>query len=202
MSYQHVLKDIPDHVRLIVVTKEQPIDAIALVYDLGCRDFGENRVQDALPKIEEMPDDIRWHFIGSLQKNKVKKVVGRFALIHSVDSVELAQEIAKQGIATDILLQVNTSGETSKQGFTVDEFGQAFKVIRGLPNINVKGLMTIAPLTEDVNVIRKCFRRLRQLRDEFGLQELSMGMSGDYRIAIEEGATMVRIGSAVFQNNS
>lgn len=198
MSYQDVIPHIPKNVKLVAVTKNVPVEDISLVYELGCRDFGENRVQDALPKIEELPPDIRWHFIGTLQKNKVKKVVGNFALIHSVDSVELAQEISKQGIDTSILLQVNTSGEESKQGFTEDEFRRDLAMIQKMPYIQVKGLMTMAPLTEDVDQIRMCFRRLRELRDELGLKELSMGMSHDYKIAIEEGATIVRIGSAIF----
>lgn len=198
MSYQDVILHIPKNVKLVVVTKNVPVEDISLVYELGCRDFGENRVQDALPKIEELPPDIRWHFIGTLQKNKVKKVVGNFALIHSVDSVELAQEISKQGIDTSILLQVNTSGEESKQGFTEDEFRRNLAMIQKMPYIQVKGLMTMAPLTEDVDQIRMCFRRLRELRDELGLKELSMGMSHDYKIAIDEGATIVRIGSAIF----
>ncbi len=198
MSYQDVILHIPKNVKLVAVTKNVPVEDISLVYELGCRDFGENRVQDALPKIEELPPDIRWHFIGTLQKNKVKKVVGNFALIHSVDSVELAQEISKQGIDTSILLQVNTSGEESKQGFTEDEFRRDLAMIQKMPYIQVKGLMTMAPLTEDVDQIRMCFRRLRELRDELGLKELSMGMSHDYKIAIDEGATIVRIGSAIF----
>jgi pyridoxal phosphate enzyme (YggS family) len=198
LSYQDVIPHIPKNVKLVAVTKNVPVEDISLVYELGCRDFGENRVQDALPKIEELPPDIRWHFIGTLQKNKVKKVVGNFALIHSVDSVELAQEISKQGIDTSILLQVNTSGEESKQGFTEDEFRRDLAMIQKMPYIQVKGLMTMAPLTEDVDQIRMCFRRLRELRDELGLKELSMGMSHDYKIAIEEGATIVRIGSAIF----
>lgn len=198
MSYQDVIPHIPKNVKLVAVTKNVPVEDISLVYELGCRDFGENRVQDALPKIEELPPDIRWHFIGTLQKNKVKKVVGNFALIHSVDSVELAQEISKQGIDTAILLQVNTSGEASKKGFTADEFRRDLAMIQKMPYIQVKGLMTMAPLTEDVDQIRMCFRRLRELRDESGLKELSMGMSHDYKIAIEEGATIVRVGSAIF----
>lgn len=200
MSYQEVRKIIPAAVKLIVVTKNIPVESIQSVYELGCRDFGENRVQEALPKIEEMADDIRWHFIGTLQKNKVKKVVGRFDLIHSVDSFELAQEISKQGIDTKILLQVNTSGEESKQGFSPGEIEKKLPLIQKLPFVQVQGLMTMAPLTENVAEIRSCFRSLRELRDRHGLQELSMGMSHDYMMAIEEGATMVRIGSAIFES--
>lgn len=198
MNYLEIVKQIPANVSLIVVSKTASVEAIRQVYDLGCLDFGENRVQDALAKRDVLPKDIRWHFIGTLQKNKVKKVVGHFALIHSVDSVELAEEISKHKVPTDILLQVNTSGEASKQGFTPDDLVKNLSSIQQLPYITVKGLMTMAPLTEDKEVIRKCFRDLRILRDRFGLQELSMGMSHDYQIAIEEGATMVRIGTAIF----
>lgn len=200
MSYQEVRKIIPAAVKLIVVTKNIPVKSIQSVYDLGCRDFGENRVQEALPKIEEMEKDIHWHFIGTLQKNKVKKVIRRFDLIHSVDSFELAQEISKLGIDTKILLQVNTSGEESKQGFSPGEIEKKLPLIQKLPFVQVQGLMTMAPLTENIAEIRACFRSLRELRDRHGLQELSMGMSHDYMMAIEEGATMVRIGSAIFES--
>lgn len=203
----------PSEITLIAVSKNQPIDPIQAIYDEGCRDFGENRIQEALTKIPLLPD-CRWHFIGSLQTNKVNKAVSRFALIHSVDSFELALKISlisgQMGHRQSILLQLNISGEHTKQGFSEEECHRCLKLILDLPNLSIEGLMTMAPLTEDKELIRHCFRRLRELRDEFqviakehgkvhaSFQHLSMGMSEDYAIAIEEGATLLRIGRAIF----
>lgn len=183
---------------LVAVSKNQPPEKILEVYNAGCRDFGENRVQEALLKMEEMPKDIRWHLIGTLQKNKVKKIAGKFELIHSVDSIELAKEIEKYCPGQHVLLQVNTSGEESKQGFSVEELMAAWQLLSGL-TIKIDGLMTMAPLTEDLRVIEDCFGELQRLGRELGLPQLSMGMSHDYKIAIAKGATMVRIGSALFK---
>jgi len=188
---------------LVAVTKGRSIDEIMRLYEKGIRDFGENRVQEALVKIEALPKDIRWHFIGKLQKNKVSKVIGKFHLIHSVDTCELAYSIsrgAKEQI-TSILLQVNTSGEESKSGLSAEEWEAEIPALKKLPNLAIKGLMTMAPLTDDVSVIRHCFAALRKLRDKWGLKELSMGMSQDYKIALEEGATMVRIGRKLYEGN-
>jgi len=201
----------PASITLVTVTKTHPLEDILPVYDAGCRDFGESRLQEALEKIPQAPQDIRWHFIGTLQSNKVRKAISRFALIHSVDSVELAAKISQisveMGMTTPILLQANTSGEASKHGLPPDQWKQAFESLLALPGIDIQGLMVMAPLTEDESVIRRCFSELRYLRDELAsypgisssFRHLSMGMSYDYPIAIEEGATLLRIGSAIFE---
>ncbi len=185
---------------LIAVSKGRSCDEILEAYAAGQRDFGENRVQEALAKMEELPRDIRWHFIGKLQKNKVNKVIGRFALIHSVDSYELAKRISEASRnATPILLEANTSGEATKSGLSPTKWEELFPQVLELKGIEVKGLMTMAPLTDNRNAIRSCFAELRRLRDRLGnIPFLSMGMSNDYLIAIEEGATHVRIGTALF----
>lgn len=189
-------------VTVVAVSKQRSLEDILQVYRAGCRDFGENRVPEALEKIEKAPQDIRWHFIGMLQRKKVPKVIGKFALIHSVDSPELAKKIslcsADRGAETSLLLQVNTSGEKTKHGFSPQELQKMFPQLLELPNIAIKGLMTMAPLTDDKEQIQSCFSQLRLLRDEFQLHHLSMGMSHDYPIAITEGATLVRIGTAIF----
>lgn len=200
----------PEEVSLVAVSKGHPIEHILPAYDEGARIFGENRIQEAMTKMDAGPSDIAWHLIGTLQKNKVKKAVGKFALIHSVDSLELAEKISQvsdeQGETTAILLQANTSGETSKQGLNREEWKRAFDKVLELPALAVQGLMTMAPYTEDRLVIHRCFADLRKLRDELQLaagkncrlKHLSMGMSHDYPIAIAEGATLVRVGTAIF----
>lgn len=200
----------PDDITLIAVTKSFPLEHVLPAYDAGCREFGENKVQEALKKIEEAPDDVNWHLIGTLQKNKVNKVIGKFSLIHSVDSLELAEKLdassREAGVETKILLQVNTSGEETKHGLTVRQWRNRFERILSLTNVSVEGLMTIAPFTRDLEVVRGCFRKLRDFRDELqetaanraNVHHLSMGMTNDYPIAIEEGATILRIGSAIF----
>lgn len=197
-------------VSLVSVTKKHSLKHVLPAYEAGSRIFGENRVQEALEKISEAPDDIDWHLIGTLQKNKVRKVVGHFALIHSVDTPELAEKISEvsveKGIKTAILLQVNTSGEVAKHGMTAEQWMNSFKSLLMLEGIEIQGLMTMAPFVEDQKVIRNCFADLRHLRDQLqkmagdqcALKHLSMGMSHDYAIAIEEGATLVRIGTAIF----
>lgn len=197
-----------ESITLVAVTKHRNVGEITPLYQLGCRDFGESRVQEALPKIERMPSDVRWHFIGPLQKNKVIKVIGNFHLIHSVDSPELAEKIAsistQQQITTPVLLQVNTSGEETKQGLSPDDWRSCVEPFFNKPGLVIQGLMTMAPLTEDVSLIRATFANLRFLRDEWirkydvPLPHLSMGMSHDFEIAIEEGATLIRIGTALF----
>jgi PLP dependent protein len=173
-------------------------------YQVGCRDFAESRVNDALKKMETLPADIRWHFIGKLQKNKVSKAIGRFCLIHSVDSRELAEKISvaslNQNLVTKILLQVNTSKEESKSGLSSEEWKQHLDYLFTLQGVEIQGLMTIAPLTMNEWRIRQTFSYLRLLRDEIGrdLPILSMGMSHDFHIAIQEGSTLVRIGSKIF----
>lgn len=200
----------PEEIRLVVVTKNHPLEEALIAYDAGCRDFGENRVQEALDKFENAPADIRWHLIGTLQKKKVSKVIGKFALIHSIDSFELAEKISQAslnaGTTTNILLQVNVSGELSKHGLSIEDWRLYVDKLFALPSLRIEGLMTMAPLTDDKELIRYTFSRLRHFRDEvqriFGiaLPHLSMGMSHDYEIAIEEGATLLRIGTAIFEN--
>lgn len=183
--------------KLVVVSKGHPWSACIPFYEAGCRDFGESRLQEALPKIQEAPRDIRWHFIGVLQKNKVAKVVQNFALIHSVDSYELAEKISKESIGrkAHILLQVNIE---HRHGFTPSALRESFAALKALPNLAIDGLMTMAPLTDDTASIRRTFRTVRELGLELGLKELSMGMSHDWPLALEEGATILRIGSLFF----
>jgi len=200
-----------EEITLIAVSKGCPVNAVRSVYQQGCRTFGESRIQAALEKIPELPKDCSWHLIGSLQTNKVGKAISTFQLIHSVDSLQLAQKISQvsqdKGITTSILLQVNTSGEGTKHGLSSQQWERTLDEINLLSNIKIEGLMTIARLTEDREVIRTCFRQLYQLREAWRpqmkeprlFQQLSMGMSHDYLIAIEEGATLLRIGAAIFQ---
>lgn len=192
----------PEEIRVIAVSKNQPVEAMQEVYAAGCRDVGENRVQEALAKIPAFPTDLRWHLIGTLQANKVRKVIGRFACIHSVDDVALAERLSvcsgEAGVVTSLLLQVNTSGEPTKQGLSVEDWRVQIDAVLRLPHLSIEGLMTMAPYQAEEGVIRTCFSRLRAFKEELGLVHLSMGMSGDYPIAIQEGATLLRIGSAIF----
>lgn len=187
---------------LVAISKGRSVEDIRAVYDLGLRDFGENRVDEALNKMEQLPSDIRWHFIGKLQKNKVNKVIGRFTLIHSVDSVELAEKISASscegGLKSALLLETNTSGEPTKSGLSPDEWRKRYRDLLDLKGIGIEGLMTMAPLTEDEGVIRHCFSELRLLGEELHLQTLSMGMTNDFPLAVQEGATLLRIGTALF----
>lgn len=211
-NYAKVLENISkitkEEIILVAVTKGRPIEDVLSLYHLGCRNFGENRLPDAFSKIENTPKDINWHFIGSLQKNKVKKAIGHFALIHGVDSYELASKISECSLELDtispILLQVNTSGEATKHGFSEELLLENFDKLKSLPGLKIEGLMTMAPLSEDEKIIRKCFSGLRELQEKLNnksniLKTLSMGMSHDYEIALQEGSTMLRIGSALFQ---
>jgi len=195
----------PSKVRLLAATKNRSSEEVAAVVRAGVDLVGENRVQEFLSKVDEV-DGARWHFIGHLQKNKVKYVVGRVSLIHSVDSAGLARELDKRsggpGGAVDVLLQVNVSGEESKQGFRPDELDEALRSIRGLEGVNVRGLSTMAP-HEDPEKVRSVFRALRELAGKLDLEspELSMGMTNDYEVAVEEGSTIVRIGTAIFEHD-
>ena len=200
----------PGDVRLVLVTKTVEPKRVREAYQAGERDFGENRVQEWQEKKDALPSDIRWHLIGHLQTNKVKYVIGQVALIHSLDRIELADAIEKQAKAKGIaevpcLVQVNMSGEESKFGLDPAEVEDFVRQMSSRPSIKLLGLMSIGPLTDDGGKIRECFRKTRELRDElkkkfaqYGWDVLSMGMSADYRIAIEEGANMLRIGSLVF----
>ncbi len=202
------------NVKIIAVTKYANQEQIFEAYNLGIRDFGESYLQDAIEKISkksqyENPEDlINWHFIGRLQKNKVKQVVGKFCLIHSVDSLELGELINRVAngneLVQDILLQVNISQEKTKAGFSQEDLRDSFGKLTKLPNIRIKGLMTIAPKTDDKNLIRGYFSGLSNLKEELNknfmtnLKELSMGMTSDYKIAVECGSTMLRIGKGLF----
>lgn len=192
----------PEEITLVAVSKNHGWDEIEPLYEAGAHCFGENRIQEALPKIEQAPEDIEWHLIGTLQKNKVRKAVENFALIHSVDNISLAKKIAsvsvELGVSTSILLQVNVSGEESKHGFSPEELRRDFYELYVQPGIRIEGLMTMAPYHERQERIRSYFSELRYLAREFGLRHLSMGMSQDWQIAIEEGATLLRIGTALF----
>ena len=193
----------PREVRLIAVSKTHPPETIREALAAGQIEFGENRVQEGLAKLDELADsEARIHLIGHLQRNKAR-FAGRFASVQSIDSVRLAEAVARQLDAPpnpplDALLEANVAGEASKHGFDPAELESAFAQIAALPQLRVRGLMTIAPLVADAEQVRPVFRRLRELRDALGLPELSMGMSNDYAVAIEEGATIVRIGRAVF----
>lgn len=196
-------------IQLVLVTKTVAGDRILEVYQAGARDFGENRVQELLEKKPGLPGDIRWHFQGHLQTNKVKELVGQTVLIHSLDSVHLAKEIEKVAgrlnQMVEVLIEVNTSGEASKFGFKPQELEDAVGEMTRFAHLKIKGLMTISPLTQDEFQIRASFTALRDIQKKMKMcypdldwHELSMGMSDDYRIAIEEGATILRIGRAVF----
>lgn len=199
-----------EDVTLIAVSKTKPISMLQEIYDHGCRHFGENKVQELVEKYESMPKDIKWHMIGHLQRNKVKYIVDKVALIHSVDSLRLAQEISKEAVKknveVDILIEVNVAEEESKFGITTDETIELVKQIAMLPGIHIKGLMTIAPYVEDAKENQRYFAQLKQLSvdisakniDNVSMGVLSMGMTGDYAVAIAEGATLVRVGTGIF----
>ena len=198
----------PKNVKLIAVSKNFGVDEIRSAMQAGQTEFGENRTQELVSKFDSLGNQVIWHFIGHLQKNKVKFAVRTADYIHSVDSLSLAEEIQKHaeklGKTQKILIQAKTSEEETKSGVTEkEEIRIIAKYCLHAPNLNLIGLMTIAPLTEDINLIRKSFSYLSKLKEElnaedYNLKELSMGMTSDYEIAIEEGATMLRIGSAIF----
>ena len=190
----------PDEVTIIAVSKTKPYSTIEAAFDAGSTHFGENRIQEAEEKIGKLSHiNPTWHLIGHLQTNKVKTAVQLFDIIHSVDSVKLAEVISTHADKEiEVLLQVNVADEETKGGFTVAELPQALKTISELPNLKVQGLMTIAPWVSNAQEVRPVFKRLKELRDSLGLKHLSMGMTDDYEVAIEEGATMVRIGRAIF----
>ncbi|MDO5403744.1 MAG: YggS family pyridoxal phosphate-dependent enzyme [Eubacteriales bacterium] len=197
-------------VSLIAVSKTKPNEILMEAYNSGIRLFGENYVQELMDKMETLPSDIEWHMIGHLQRNKVKYIVGRVSMIHSVDSVRLAEEISKESIKknviTDILLEINVALEANKFGFTVEETYGAVLKISKMKGIRVRGLMTSAPNVEKAEENRDYFRKLKQLCvdinekniDNISMDTLSMGMTNDYSVAIEEGATFVRVGTAIF----
>lgn len=200
----------PDDITLIAVSKTKPVSMLLEAYDAGCRDFGENKVQEILEKYEQMPSDTRFHMIGHLQRNKVKYIIDKVVLIHSVDSLRLAEEISKEAVKRqvemDILIEVNVAGEETKFGASPKETLSLIREIAHLPSIHIKGLMTIAPYVENSEENRGYFTKLRQLAvdikrqniDNVKIEVLSMGMTGDYLVAVEEGATYVRVGTGIF----
>ena len=200
----------PGEVTLIAVSKTKPVPMLEEAYAAGARDFGENKVQEIAAKKPELPEDIRWHMIGHLQRNKVGQVLGKAVLIHSVDSLRLARQIetdaAKAGLDVDILLEVNVAREESKYGFMLEEVEDAIMTIKDFPHVHIKGLMTIAPFVENPEENRGIFKKLFEFAvdidkkniDNVTMSVLSMGMTGDYEVAVEEGATMVRVGTGIF----
>ena len=208
-NIQSIRSGIGPSVTIIAVTKTIGIPQIAEAVEAGITGIGESRVQEAQTKIPELKKrfpDLRFHMIGHLQKNKVKQALPLFDVIQSVDSVELAEEISKRAEKpVEIFLEVNTSGEESKYGIAPDKVMAVAAAAVRLPNLKVTGLMTIGPLTSDENRVRECFRELRELRDALkaagdgGISHLSMGMSGDYALAIAEGSDIIRLGRAIFK---
>ena len=200
----------PEEVTLIAVSKTKPVPMLEEAYAAGTRDFGENKVQEILAKKPELPQDIRWHMIGHLQRNKVSQVIGNAVMIHSVDSLRLARlfeaEAAKKEVDVDILLEVNVAREESKYGFMLEEVEDAVMAIKDFPHVHIKGLMTIAPFVDNPEENRGIFKKLFEFAVDIGrknidnvtMDVLSMGMTGDYEVAVEEGATMVRVGTGIF----
>jgi hypothetical protein len=198
----------PASVRLVAVSKTYPAESVAAAAATGQRIFGESRVQESRDKIPACPPGLEWHFIGHLQKNKVRQALPLFPFFHSIDSTALAGAIdriaGETGVKAQGLLEVNVSGEETKHGFTPEELRAQFPTLSKLPHLRIRGLMTMAPYSDNPEDARPVFRTLRELRDELQstyqhpLPELSMGMSGDFEPAIEEGATLVRVGSSIF----
>ncbi len=194
----------PEAVRLVAVSKTVAASAVREAYDAGQRIFGESRVQEAQAKAEELQEleNISWHMVGRLQRNKARHAVGLFALIHSVDSFHLMEEIDRQagkyGITQKVLLQVKLAEEETKSGISKKGLDELVKKSRELSNVKVEGLMTVPPYFDEPERARPFFKRLRELNNTYGFPELSMGMTGDFEVAVEEGATLVRVGTAIF----
>lgn len=210
-NIKYFKEELPSTIKLVAVSKFKPDNLILEAYNAGQRDFGENRPQELSAKMERLPSDIRWHFIGRLQSNKIKMIIDKVYLIHSVDSFKLISEISKEatkrGLEPSILIQQHISDEDSKQGFSDSEMDEAIELALGFGNIKLRGVMGMASLTDDSDKVRDEFRRLKssfeRLKSKYFLYdskfcEISMGMSGDYRIAAEEGSTIVRIGTSIF----
>jgi len=201
-----------DEIEVVAITKTHQADKVRAAYEAGQRLFGESRVQEARAKIPELPSAIRWHFAGHLQKNKIRHALPLFELVHSVDSLPLAQDTNRiaeeEGLRPRILLEVNAAGEGSKFGFHPNKLREEMELLLALPRLSVEGLMCIPPLSEEAETSRKYFVRLRELREalekEFNLKlpHLSMGMTNDFPVAVEEGATLVRVGTAIFGERS
>ena len=199
---------VADEVALVAITKTHPADKVREAIEAGHTLFGESRVQEARAKIPELPSNLRWHFVGHLQKNKIRQALPLFEMIHSVDSLGLAQEINRiaeeEGMHPRVLLEINVAGEGSKFGFSPEKLRDQMEALLALPRLSILGLMTIPPLAEEAEASRKYFVRLRELRDRLqtdfrvDLAQLSMGMTQDFPVAVEEGATLVRVGTAIF----
>ena len=202
----------PDDVQLVAISKAHDADKIRAVHDLGQPIFGESRVQEARAKIPELPSSLRWHFVGHLQKNKIRHALPLFELFHSVDQVDLARDMNRiaeeEGMHPPVLLEVNVAGEGSKFGFQPDKLRAEMETLLALPQLSILGLMTIPPLAEEAEASRRFFVQLRELRDDLqtefhvDLAQLSMGMTNDFPVAVEEGATLVRVGTAIFGERS
>ena len=198
----------PNDIDLVAITKTHPAEKVREAYEAGHALFGESRVQEARAKIPELPSALRWHFVGHLQKNKIRHALPLFEMIHSVDSLALAQDIdriaTEEGLHPRVLLEVNVAGEGSKFGFAPSKLREQMEALLALARLSIEGLMCIPPLAEEADASRKYFVDLRELRDsleeEFQLKlpQLSMGMTNDFPIAVEEGATLVRVGTAIF----
>ena len=198
----------PDEVRLLAVSKTFPSELIQEAFDAGQLDFGESRQQEAAEKVGSLPSEICWHFIGKLQRNKARKVLSDFKVLHSVDSLKLASHIdriaGEEGLRPQVFLEVNLAGEENKGGFQVEQLREEMEVLSGLSSLSILGLMVIPPAVEDPEAARPWFVKARELRDDLRAQSgmelpgLSMGMSSDFEVAIEEGSTIVRVGSAIF----
>ena len=200
----------PEDVTLVAVSKTKPEEDIQALYDYGVRDFGENYIQELRTKHDDLPKDIRWHMIGHLQRNKVKYIADYVTMIHAVDTLPLAETIEKEGVRFDriipVLIEVNVAGEESKFGVTPENCVSFAEQFAGFPHIRLEGLMTSAPFVENPEDNRPVFRKLRQLAvdinkkniDNVNMRVLSMGMTNDFEVAVEEGATMVRVGTAIF----
>ena len=200
----------PSEITLVAVSKTKPVSMLQEAYDAGARVFGENKVQEIMDKYDQLPSDIQWHMIGHLQRNKVKYIIDKVAMIHSVDSLRLAQtieqEAAKKELVMPILLEVNVAEEDTKFGLKVEEVLPLLEQISSFSHIQVKGLMTIAPFVENPEENREVFRTLKKLSVDISAKNinnvtmsvLSMGMTGDYQVAVQEGSTMVRVGTGIF----
>ena len=199
---------VAEEIELVAITKTHPAEKVREAIEGGQTLFGESRVQEARAKIPELPSNLRWHFVGHLQKNKIRHALPLFEMIHSVDSLNVAQDInriaGEQGMHPRVLLEVNVAGEGSKFGFSPDKLRDQMEELLALPRLSILGLMTIPPLVEEAEASRKYFVQLRELRDRLqtkfhvDLAQLSMGMTEDFAVAVEEGATRVRVGTAIF----
>lgn len=192
----------PSDIVLVAVTKSVDIDTIKSAYDLGLRVFGESRLQEAEPKIEYLPIDIEWHFIGHLQSNKAKKVANLFDAIQTLDSEGQLREIEKSDRRIEGFIEVNIANEAQKAGILTESLDDFAQSIINYPKVHLSGLMTIGPATDDLDLSRKHFRELNHLGSRLGISKLSMGMSQDFEVAIQEGATHIRVGSAIFGSRS